>query len=92
MSLSSFPMPVDSLAATNASLSAMKEIFLEIDDDGSGTITIRELLDFTKKAEKQLSKKSRRSRYGGILKRCCLTIGWWTSWSFITGAVSVHIL
>ncbi|KAL9184321.1 hypothetical protein ACHAXT_002407 [Thalassiosira profunda] len=65
---------------------AMKEIFLEIDDDGSGTITIRELLDFTKKAEKQLSKKSRRSRYGGILKRCCLTIGWWTSWSFITGA------
>ncbi|KAL7536377.1 hypothetical protein ACHAWF_005450 [Thalassiosira exigua] len=65
---------------------ALKEIVLEIDTDGSGTVTVLKLLDFAQKAEKQLSRKSRRTRYAGIFQRCCLTIGWWTSWSFVTGA------
>ena len=66
---------------------ALEEVFREIDDDMSGLISVKELLEYAKKIECQLARKNtRRVKYAGVLKRCCLTIGWWTSWSFIAGA------
>lgn len=65
---------------------ALREIFYEIDDDQSGTITVKELLQYATKNEKLvLSKYKNYFKYLSILKRCFLTIGWWSSWSYVMG-------
>jgi len=67
---------------------AVREIFYEIDEDQSGTITVKELLQYATKNEKLIvSKYNNYFKYLAILKRCFLTIGWWGSWSYVMGAV-----
>lgn len=71
---------------------ALQEVFREIDDDHSGSITIKELLSYAKNETLASQRTLRRgrggrcSKYAAILKRCCKTIGWWGSWCFLTGA------
>lgn len=65
---------------------ALQEVFAEIDIDKSGSITIEELLLYATKNKQMLESNSRLVKYFGILWRCFKTIGWWTSWSYVTGA------
>lgn len=65
---------------------ALQEVFAEIDIDKSESVTIEELLLYATKNKQILSRNSRFVKYFGILWRCFQTIGWWTSWSYVTGA------
>lgn len=69
---------------------ALREIFWEVDTDRSHTVSIEELIQYAKEREAMVfddKKYCSVFKYLAILKRCCVTIGFWTAWLFVTGAI-----
>ena len=69
---------------------ALQEIFWEVDTDRSHTVSIEELIQYAKEREAMVfddKKYYNFFKYLAILKRCCFTIGFWTAWLFVIGAI-----
>jgi len=65
---------------------ALVDIFSEIDSDGGGKIDISELIQYAKDRQAMVTDKKQNLSlfsYLEILKRCCLTIGFWSGWFFV---------
>eukprot|EP00563_Minutocellus_polymorphus_P003314 CAMPEP_0181034708 /NCGR_PEP_ID=MMETSP1070-20121207/7950_1 /TAXON_ID=265543 /ORGANISM="Minutocellus polymorphus, Strain NH13" /LENGTH=791 /DNA_ID=CAMNT_0023112251 /DNA_START=254 /DNA_END=2625 /DNA_ORIENTATION=+ len=69
---------------------ALREVFWEVDTDRSHTVSIEELIQYAKERETMVFDEKQNCslfKYFAILKRCCYTIGFWTAWLFVIGAI-----